>query len=220
MFLNPGVGITPERAMGDWRGLLEELCRARAPGPAPSFSEVHVLKAIEVIATAGRIGRASLARALGLGEGAVRTLLDRLSERGLTRTSRRGCELTELGLALWEKIRSRLAGKAEVGEPFLSLGKHNVALLVRGGAVKVRRGIEQRDEAVRAGATGAVTLVLREGRLAIPGITDDLSSERPEAAEHIMEALGPGEGDAIVICGADDPLVAEYGALAAALTLI
>ena len=203
-----------------WRERLEALCRTRGPGPKPTFSIVHLLKAIGSIARAGQIGRASLARELGLGEGATRTLLDRLARAGLIRTSRRGCELTEAGRALWAEISEDLAWKTGIARSALALGEHNVAVLVRDRASKVRSGMEQRDAAVRAGARGAITMVFTGGRLAIPGISEDASSEYPSACKALLDALRPREGDVIIVCWADNALSAEYGALAAALSLL
>jgi len=198
---------------------LRELAEGRAPGPPASFTKLHVLKAIWLLAEQGTIGRASLAQKLGLGEGVTRTLLKRLLRAGLVRTSRSGCEITEEGRALWEELRRKLARIASVrwtGE----LGQYGVAVLVKGGASKVRLGVEQRDEAIRAGAKGALVLVLEGGRLRMPGVSEDIRVDYPELFEEITTSLEPEEGDAVVVAYADDAVSAEYGALAAALDLL
>jgi len=51
-------------------------------------------------------------------------------------------------------------------------------------------------------------------------ISEDVSKDFPEAYRQVMETLRPQEGDAIVIGSADEPKKAEYGALAAAWTLL
>jgi len=196
------------------------LKRPRGAGPIPAFSILHVLKAIDLVGRAGPTSRANLSRELGIGEGVVRTLLKRLMNANLVRTSPSGCMLTEEGMALWAELNARLAVRKPLEYRATSLGEHGFAVLVRDGAKKVRLGVEQRDEAVRAGARGALILVAEGGKLKMPGVSDDVRADYPELFEEIINAIGPSDGDAIVIAYADDPLVAEYGALAAALSLL
>ena len=199
---------------------LKRILGVQRAGPLPSFSLLHAIKALAVLAESGPIGRATLSRRLGLGEGAVRTLLGKLAEHELVRSTRRGCELDERGRELWASLASKLAKRAKIsGTPVLA-HPHGFAILVKGAAEKVRLGVEQRDEAIRAGARGAVTLVLKDGKLRMPGVSDDVSHDYPDLFRAVMQELGPQEGDAVVIAYADEALAAEYGALAAALSLL
>ncbi len=198
--------------------IIEGILGPQAPGPIPSFSKIHVIMVLDTLYRSGPMGRASLARAVGLGEGAIRTMLGRLSSAGLVEVSRRGCRLTEEGLELWRSLSSRLVRLGEVERA--PVGARGFAYLVREGAGRVRLGVEQRDEAVRAGADGAITLVVREGKLVMPGISDDVDSDYPEFSEELRALARPAEGDAIVIAFAGDARLAEYGALAAALSLL
>ncbi len=189
-------------------------------GPLPSFSLLHAVKALAVLAEAGPIGRGALAKRLGLGEGAIRTLLSRLGGCGLIRASRKGCELAGKGRELWRAIRSKLANETPIGKTTASPCEHCFAILVRQAAEKVKLGVEQRDEAIKAGARGALTLVVKGGKLRMPGVSEDVSADFPDLFEAVMRSLAPSEGDAVVVAYADDPLAAEYGALAAALSLL
>jgi len=207
--------------------MAEALCRLRKAlgeqrvGPLPSFSLLHAIKALDLLARAGPLGRAALARRLGIGEGAVRTLLNRLIKHGLVRTTRQGCELAERGRELWGELSSHMAKMAELGGPALPPPyTHGFAILVKRAAGKVRLGIEQRDEAIRAGARGAITLVLEGGRLRMPGVSEDVSADYPGLYRAVAESLRPDEGDVVIIAYAEDLLAAEYGALAAALSLL
>lgn len=146
--------------------------------------------------------------------------MSRLVRANLIKVLRSGCILTEKGEGLWAELRSRLAGKARISGVGVPLGEHGFAILVRQGARRVRLGVEQRDEAIRAGAQGAIILVYQGGRLRMPGVSEDVSVDYPDLFGEVMSALGPREGDAVVIAYADDPLTAEYGALAAALSLL
>lgn len=200
--------------------VLEKLSGGRAPGPLPTFNVLHAVKTLEILAREGIVGRFKLSQELDIGEGSVRTLLKRMKEAGLVQFSRSGCTLTSKGRDLWNEINSKIATKAEINKTEVTVGSHNVAILVRGAGSRVTSGVEQRDAAIKAGALGATTLVVRGGRLVIPMISEDVSKDFPEAYRQVMETLRPQEGDAIVIGSADEPKKAEYGALAAAWTLL
>ena len=78
-----------------------------APGPRPSFQSLHLLEAILVIGREALIGRKKLAELLGLGEGAVRTLIQRLRSESLVRViGRGGCALSEKGEELFRELET------------------------------------------------------------------------------------------------------------------
>lgn len=198
--------------------LLEKISEEKAPGPAPTFSILHVLKALELIAEKS-IGRTKLAEELNLGQGATRTIINRLKSAGLISTSKMGCTLTERGQRVWGEFRKMLCRKMEVKDYKLVGAKYNFAVLAKNCGHKIKSGIEQRDSAVKVGAKGAVTLVYKNGRLIVPSVDMDFAFNFPETAKYITKVLQPGENDVIIISGADSPDLAEYGATAAAWTL-
>ena len=202
------------------KSLLERLVLEKAPGPTPSFTVFDIMKAFEVIAEAGFLGRGALSMRLGLGEGATRTLVARLTEAGLVSTSKSGCSLTEKGEETWTSIKAPMPRKASLEKNELTFAPCNVAILVKGRGGKVRKGLEQRDAAVRAGAAGATTLVFRDKKLILPTVSLDLAKDYPKAFHQITRILSPEEDDVVIIAGADKPKEAEYGALAAAWTII
>lgn len=202
-----------------FKQLLERAARERAPGPSPTFSVLHVLHAIELIAER-KIGRGKLAEKLRVGEGAVRTMISRLKEAGLISTSKGGCALTDEGLRLWNEYRLIFKKKVEIGKNELTLANCNLAILAKNCGHKVQSGMEQRDAAVMAGAKGATTVLYKGGCLMIPSVSDDAVRDFPEATNQIIELLQPEDNDVIVIGSADSLEKAEYGALAAAWTLI
>jgi DNA-binding transcriptional regulator LsrR (DeoR family) len=168
--------------------------------------------ALENIAKQDRIGRKQIAERLGIGEGSVRTILNYLKKNGLVKSSRGGHALTQKG--------KRFLGKppefVQVDMGHLAVGKVNVATIVRGAASKVRLGIEQRDEAIKAGADGATVLLFKGGKLRFP---EGFFEVKKEISQALMEALKPREGDVIVIGTASDAIRAEVGARAAARSL-
>ena len=201
------------------KSLLEKLTREKAPGPAHSFSTVHVVKALELISEKP-IGRILLSEKLLLGRGATRTLLERLKTHGLVAVERKGCTLTSRGMREWKALHAALPQKATLSKSALTVGSFNVAVLVKQGAGKVHSGLEQRDAALMAGARGATTLVHRGGELTVPPDHRVVAEDFPEVCREILNSLAPEENDAVVVGSADMPEKAEYGALAAALSLI
>jgi len=198
---------------------LEKITGEKAPGPFPTFSVFHVLRALELIAEKS-IGRSKLAENLNVGEGAVRTMIGRLKDAGLIKTSKAGCALTNRGLRLWKEYKSIFKKKVKIGKSELALADYNFAILIKNCGHKVKTGVEQRDAAVRAGAKGATTITCREGRLIIPSVSNNVAKDFRKAANLIIRHLEPEENDVIVIGSAESLGKAEHGALAAAWTLL
>lgn len=170
----------------------------------------------------GPIGRVELSRRLGLGEGAVRTIIKHLTARNFVDPAREGCVLTPQGMALYKSLRSKISEAHPVNARQLSLDRANAAVLVRNAGTLVRKGIEQRDAAIRASATGACTLVYRNGKLAMPkGEREEWTLASPEPLfEDLRRSFAPQEGDVIILVSAPNIGMAEYGAMAAALTIL
>jgi len=199
--------------------VLKRLAEQKAAGPTPSFTELHLAKAIEMIGQEA-IGRGALSNVLGLGEGATRTLIDRLIEARLVKVTKRGCELTEGGFSILKDLNSRLGPMAKVPRSAITVGPNDFAVLVRKAAKKVGSGIEQRDAAVRAGANGAVTLVFKNDRLLMPPLDRSGIGRSRDLLAKIVDNFRPEENDVIVIAGANNERLAEDGARAAAWTLL
>jgi predicted transcriptional regulator len=184
----------------------------RAVGPLPRFAEVHVRMTLELIAERKTIGRKQLAGELGVGEGSMRTILNQLKKRGLITSSRGGHVLTSKGM--------RFLGKplkfVQIDAGNLTVGNFDIATIVRGAAKKIKRGIEQRDEAIKAGADGATILVFKRGEFRFPNGFLDVGQKLNSTLTKIFK---PREGDAIVIGTAKDVKRAEEGARAAASSL-
>ena len=185
-------------------------------GRFPSFTEAHALKALELIGEGAGIGRQQLSRELGLGEGTVRTLLSRMKAAGLLETSRGGTTLTSKGHGLLKRF-GELIPAGEFPETDATVGPRNYAILVRGAGESVKKGIEQRDAALIAGADGATTLVHDGDGLVMPGVEVEVD---PSTAKHVLDAFKPCRGDVVIIGSARDPLDAEIGAKSAALRLL
>jgi len=200
--------------------LLERLLEERAPGPSPSFSVFHLLKALELIAKKGPIGRGKISQELKTGEGATRTLIERLKDAGLVVITKLGCSLTKKGEEVWNEFRSVFPQKVRLERIDLTLAPYNIAVQIKDRGDKVRAGVEQRDAAIMSGAKGATTLVFRNKKLVLPTISENVVRDYPLTHRQIIKLLKLEENDVVVIGSADTWERAEYGALAAAWTLI
>lgn len=199
---------------------LETLIKEKAPGPAPSFQVFHVIKILELVADSS-VGRGLLSKELAIGEGATRTLIERLKEENLISVSKAGCTLTQRGRELWKEIKEIFPAKTKLEKSRLALAACNVAILVKGKTNRIKMGMEQRDAAFLAGAKGATTLVMKRGKLMMPGESKDIEAKAdPDTYRKIIDSLKPRECDVIVIGSAATYAEAEYGAIAAAWTLI
>jgi hypothetical protein len=202
------------------KDLLEKLVQERVLGPSPTFTVFDILKALETVAEFGSIGRGLLSEKLELGEGATRTLVSRLMEANLVTISKSGCTLTKRGKRIWEEIKSSIPLRLKIEDNELTFAAYNVAILIRNHAKKVGKGLEERDAAVRVGASGATTLIYRNSKLILPTISADASRDYPKAHRQIVQLMNPMEDDVVIICCGETLKAAEYGALAAAWTLL
>src|SRR4030042_6475280 len=84
-----------------FKQFIENITKQKAPGPSTTFTVSHVFYALELMAQKP-IGRNKLAMKLEVGEGTIRTIINRLKEAGLIRTSKEACTLTSKGLGIWK----------------------------------------------------------------------------------------------------------------------
>ncbi len=198
---------------------LREVLQARElRGPSPAFTPVQLVYAVLLIGSSGFLGRKRLKDYLGIGEGSVRTMLSRLIGNGLAMSTRNGLSLTQKGKQLYERLKNSLSPIKQVTFEMPWKAKCSYGLVVKGYADKVSTGVEERDEAIRNGASAAMVLTYMPNGLHMPRITN-LSAERPDFAQKIVEFFNPSPNDVIVITAADDEGKARYSALAVALKL-
>jgi len=197
---------------------LEKVASKLAPGRAPYFIEAHLVKALKIVDSEGPVGRVRLSKILGLGEGAVRTLVKHLKNEGLIKISRTGVILTDSGKKLSSFLNSRISSETDVPQSSLTVGPFNIAVLVKNVADAIKYGLEQRDAAIKVGASGATTLIFSHGGLVMPRAEgEDIFKNIPAIRDVLISKLKPREGDVVIIGSGNDRLTAELGAIAAAL---
>jgi predicted transcriptional regulator len=200
--------------------VIDRVTRKIAPGPAPSFNEAHVVKALEIIGKYGIVGRIRLSKKLGLGEGTTRTLLKHLKNEGITQSSRSGISFSEEGKKLFSDLRSKLSEGVEVPSSPLTVGPFNIAILVRNSAQAVKSGMEQRDTAIMSGASGATTLIFSSNKLSLPTGEENLFESMPELHDKLVTQFRPKENDVIIVGCGENRELAEIGAKMAAIKLL
>jgi predicted transcriptional regulator len=199
--------------------VLKKVSGKIARGPAPSFNEAHVVKALEIIEGHGIVGRTSLSNELELGIGTTRTILKHLKNESLIGSSKAGFLLSEKGKKVFDEIRSRISEGVKVPDSPLMVGPVGIAVLARGMAHEVGRGVEQRNTAIRAGASGATTLVFLENSLVMASKRNHTVSGVSKIQDAIMK-LNPKENDVVIIGSGENMANAENGAIMAALKLL
>jgi len=185
-------------------------------GPVHRFADYHVYRTLLLLSDGRRRGRKSLADSVNIGEGSMRTIIEFLRDKGYVDVKQTGIKISTKGM---EFVRNLPIRVERLDPSDISIAMRNVAVLVRNRADKVTLGIEQRDAAIKAGAEGATTIVVKGGKLLVP---PDylLDKERPEIARGLRKLLAPNDGDIVIVGAAQEYDRAEDGALAAAFALL
>jgi len=200
--------------------IIEGVTRKIAPGPTPSFNEAHVIKTLELIDNHRIIGRIKLSKELLLGEGTTRTLLNHLKKEGIIQSLRKGVSLSPYGENIVSDLKSRFSEGVVIPPSPITVGSFNVAILVRDSAQSVGSGMEQRDAAIKSGATGATTLIFSDNKLSLPTGEENLSKSLPLLHDELVNKLNPNENCVIIVGSGESKEVAEIGAKMAAIKLI
>jgi hypothetical protein len=117
-------------------------------------------------------------------------------------------------------LRSRISGGIEAPNCPLTVGPVIIAVLVRNMAHNVGRGVEQRNTAIRAGASGATTLIFSRNKLIMPSKKNHSISGISEVQDVVVSELKPKENDVVIFGSGKSRINAEIGAIMAALKLL
>lgn len=207
-------------ATSDLLDVLERVGGKIARGPAPAFNAAHVIKALEIIGDGGSVGRISLSNRLELGIGTTRTILKHLKREELIVSSKHGFTFSEQGKKLFRGLRSIISEGVEVPNSSLSVGPVAIAVLVRDAGHKVGRGVEQRNTAIRVGASGATTLVFSRNKLIMASKGKHSLEDASGIQSILVSKLNPKENDAIIVGSGKNRINTEIGAIMAALKLL
>jgi hypothetical protein len=130
--------------------------------------------------------------------------------------------MTAKGKDIYEGLLSAIPAEMSLPRCAVALSRFNYAVLLREFGFAVGLGIEQRDAAIKMGATGATTLLFKDNKFVMPAASsnDSLKKER-KVRRMLVEKLNPRDGDVIIIGSSDsNEKTAELGAKNAALLTI
>ncbi len=183
-------------------------------GPIPKFNDYHMWKTFECLDEKTSVGRKKLSAMLGIGEGSTRTILSIIQEQNLISIGKSGISLTAKGAEFKKTMHMDVA---DVSISDLTIGDKDCAVRVPRMARNVRYGCEERDAAIKSGATGATTLVYSNGKLIFPG--SDFPVE-PEIESKVRSVFSLKNDDVVIIGTGPTREMAEIGAVMAGLTIM
>lgn len=190
------------------------------PGPLYTFTSIQVIDALLKLRGTS-MGRAALARELGLGDGAIRTLISAMKEHKLIEVNKEGCALTSHGNKTYSSLRKQISLPEEVDASPLTLGVHNVAILVKGHGDRITSGVPERDEAIKSGGTGATILLYDGHHFKMPSGPDDCEKEFPDPIwDWLRTQMTVSRGDTIILGSGTTRLSARRAAIAVARSLL
>ena len=134
---------------------------------------------------------------------------------GFIEITRPGVTLSSTGHEYLNAVTGVLMWKP-LPDTEITVDEINWAVIVRGASSRIRLGVEQRDQALIHGATGATTMIYHQEAWVLPGIDE-------EVEDQILKSLSefdPNENDVAVIGTSSNGFTATLGALAAALDLL
>lgn len=178
------------------------------------FNRSHVIKAMLLLGTR-KMSRSKIMKELSLNEASARTLLAGMEKNALARAEKKGHVLTQKGRNLFTELSRSFSGPLYFDKSGFGISKHNVCYVVKGQKNKIKKGVEQRDSAVRNGADGLVALVMTD-RLVIPCMEKwYVPKELSTALKSLVK-----RGDVVLIGSAEERIIADLATLNVALDLI
>jgi len=200
--------------------ILQDIVSRKGSSKVLTFSIPHVFKALQLLDKEGFVSRATFAKEIHLGEGAVKTLILHLKKAEIVKSTKSGTFLTEKGKKLTNQIKNTVGNECKIKKSSIIQGKHNHAILLKKYSKMIKTGIEQRDYAILYGSSGCTTMICKNEKLVFPGNERECFPRDIKTKKYIMENLCPDDEDVIIISSSDDPFVAEISAKNSALWTI
>lgn len=186
-------------------------------GPLPKFVWEDALRAFWLIGKKQPLGRMDLADSLDLGEGTARSIVSFLEKKGLVKKIRGGCVLSESGKGVFARLSSKVLSARQLPPLFSTMNRPSFCLqCILAEEPSVKKSIEARDCAVKAGSDGVLSLSFSSKRFLFAGTRDSVSVKDSKIISEYFDAK---DGRVFVLSFAKKPLGRERGAWAAFLRL-
>ena len=147
--------------------------------------------------------------------------MERLAESKTVTVTETGVQLSQQGRQSLHRLLRQLSIKKilPLDGSDLVANSRAMSILVNRGYRPGMTGISQRDEAIKAGAEGSITIAALGKKLVIPPDNKNLADLAPNENARLREALKPSDLDLIIIGFGKDNSHALSGALAAVFSL-
>jgi len=201
--------------------MLQKVAGKFAPSRGLSYDMVHVFKTLQLIQERGHVSRDILCEELELGDGSIKTLVRHLKMQDLIESNNAGTKMTDKGGSFFSELLTSIPSETSLSKCSITLGKYNHAILLKQMSSAIKSGIEQRDAAIKMGASGATTILFKNRKFVIPRTDYDAIKNDYQLSKRLIEGLHPVDGDVIII-GSDNHSKkrAEFAAKNAALITV
>ncbi|MHA2406041.1 MAG: DUF4443 domain-containing protein [Candidatus Hermodarchaeia archaeon] len=189
-------------------------------GPPTQFHPWHLLTAFHTFCqNTSPIGRYQLGANLALGNGSIRSLIRFLRNQELIEpVSRQGHQLTTGGKQYCEDLTQILVKTEELPQSSYTIDSYNFGCHLRQLAHLVTDGVEQRDAAKQAGASGATTFIQDSDPDTLIMVKDHRIQK--QAMTNILAPFEITTNDVLIVGSSSNSISAQLGAFAALLTLL
>ncbi|HSA98178.1 MAG TPA: DUF4443 domain-containing protein [Candidatus Nitrosotenuis sp.] len=196
---------------------LQNIVSRKGSSKVLTFSVPHVFKALQMLHENNYVSRSGFCQSLHMGEGAVKTMIAHLKEELMVDSTKSGTFLTTRGKNFIKNILEIIFAECDIKKCQIAQGRFNHAVILKNYSFAIKTGVEQRDYTILYGASGATTLLYKEGRFVFPNENADCLLGDQKTKNVLLTKMRPKNGDMVIIASANDPFVAEIAAKNSAL---
>ncbi len=189
----------------------------------PSFQLAHVLLSLIIFDQEKEgIGRYRLETELSLSEGKVRSLLKYLKKLDLVHVDNKIHVLTPKGKKSLNEVYEIFTHPKEPNFDYsnIVIGDFVRYCIVYNSVEKLRTGMEQRDEAIKIGGSGATCLILKNKQLQFPTTPMNHGAEVSTDISPDMLGFPFTESDVLVLGTGKNQYLSNIATIVAALSLV